>query len=350
MAPQISGDDALAIEPHLPWLAPLAGYSNIPFRLICRELGAYVACTEMVSAKGIFYSLNQKKHPSLEQINTEIGKGTWALLASPLEDNPLVIQLFGAEADIMQAATETIIELFSGRKIYFDINMGCSVPKVAKTRSGAAMLTDLPNALQVARALIKVAGPGNVGFKLRLGWLKGDDVYLDLAKQLEDAGAGWICLHPRYGKQGFTGKADWQKISILKRNISIPVVASGDLLTAQAAKDCLLQTGADAVMFARGAMNNPFIFRDFSELMKDGQISPPAPHEMIGVIKKHRDLARLWLDDRYALSQMRGFIPRYLHHFSGVKALRQSLSTCQTWDDMDIIISQWNLIIKETGA
>lgn len=340
----------LAVKPELPWLAPLAGYSNLPFRLLCRELGAYVACTEMVSSKGIFYSLNQGHRRTLQQINTEIGKGTWALLASPMEDNPLVIQLFGAEADIMQVAAETIIELFSGREIYFDLNMGCSVPKVVKTKSGAAMLEDLPNALQVAKSLISVAGPGKVGFKLRLGWLKGDDVYLDLAKQLEAVGAGWICLHPRYGKQSFTGKADWQKIAILKQNISIPVVASGDLLTAQAAKDCLMQTGADAVMFARGAMNNPFIFREFKELMEVGKISPPNLQELFESIKRHRELARLWLGDNYALSQMRGFIPRYLHHFPGVRALRQSLSACQTWSDVDIVISKWMLVVKEIGV
>lgn len=339
----------LIIQPGVPWLAPLAGYSNLPFRLLCRELGAGVTCTEMVSAKGIYYSLNQARRPTLEQINQKDGKASWSLLASPPEDDPLVIQLFGAEPEIMQAAAEAVGELFAGRDVYFDLNMGCSVPKVVKTGAGAAMLGDISNALKVAQALINVAGPGRAGFKLRLGWLKGDDVYLELAKGLEAAGAAWVSLHPRYGRQGYSGQADWAKLKKLKQAVSIPVVASGDLLSAQAAKSCLEQTGVDAVMFARGAMSNPFIFREFNQLMQGGEVTPPSAEELLEAIAKHREFARKWLDDRYALSQMRGFIPRYVHHFPGVRGLRQSLSACQTWEDMDIVISKFMLTLGEAG-
>ena len=271
----------LLIQPRLPWLAPLAGYSNLPFRLLCRRLGAAVACTEMVSAKGIYYSLypdgNRKRPvrlPELNKINDQKGKGTWALLASPEEDSPLVVQLFGAEADIVQIAAESILELFADRKVYFDLNMGCSVPKVVKTGSGAAMLSNPHNALKVARALIAAAGAGRAGFKLRLGWLNGENIYLELARELEAAGAAWITLHPRYGRQAFTGKADWSKTALLKQNLSIPVLASGDLLSASAAVECLEQSGADAVMFARGAMNNPFIFREFGQMLRGEKPSP----------------------------------------------------------------------------
>ena len=307
----------------------------------------------MVSAKGIYYSLSQLAPPLLEEVNGKGGKGgkgTWALLASPEEDDPLVVQLFGAEAEIVKAAAFAVLELFEGRNIYFDLNMGCSVPKVVKTGAGAVMLEDVPNALKVARALIEAAGPGRAGFKLRLGWLKGDDAYLDLARGLEDSGAGWITLHPRYGKQSFAGHADWAKLGLLKESIAIPVVASGDLLTAHAAKECLEQTGADAVMFARGAMNNPFIFKEFSQLMNEGKISPPTAGELLAVINRHRELAVKWQDERYALSQMRGFIPRYVHNFPGVRALRQSLSACQNWDDMDIVISEFMLALSKPGA
>lgn len=347
--PQERSGAGLVIQPTIPWLAPLAGYSNLPFRLLCRELGAGVACTEMVSAKGIYYSLNQARLPTLEQINRKAGKASWALLASPPEDGPLVIQLFGVEADIMQAAAEAIVELFTGREVYFDLNMGCSVPKVVKTGAGAAMLDDIPNALKVAKGLIAVAGPGRVGFKLRLGWLKGNDVYLDLAKGLESAGAAWVSMHPRYGRQGYSGQADWAKLKMLKQSVNIPVVASGDLLSAGAAKACLENTGVDAVMFARGAMNNPFIFREFNQLMQTGEVVPPSADELLAAIEKHRQFARAWLDDRYALSQMRGFIPRYAHHFPGVRTLRQNLSVCQTWADMDIVISKFMLTLREAG-
>ena len=351
--PRNGSKAGLVIQPDSPWLAPLAGYSNLPFRVLCRELGAGVACTEMVSAKGIYYSLEQFAPPLLEEISGKGGKGsrgTWALLASQDSDWPLVVQLFGAEAEIVKAAATAVLELFKGREIYFDLNMGCSVPKVVKTGAGAVMLEDVPNALKVARALIEAAGPGRAGFKLRLGWLKGDDVYLDVARRLEDLGAGWVTLHPRYGKQAFTGQADWAKLGRLKGSVGIPVVASGDLLTAQAAKNCLEQTGADAVMFARGAMNNPFIFREFCQLMHEGQISQPTAAELLAVISRHRELSLKWQDERYALSQMRGFIPRYVHNFPGVRALRQSLSACQNWDDMDIVISEFMLALSKPGA
>ena len=328
----------LVIAPHLPWLAPLAGYSNLPFRLVCRQFGAKVACTEMTSAKGIYYSLQQSKMPTLSSITEGRGKATWALLASTPEDTPLVIQLFGAEAEIMQVAIEAILELFKGRKIYFDLNMGCSVPKVVKTGCGAAMLRNIPNAMQVAKAMIGAAGAGNVGFKLRLGWQNGEDVYLDLAKQLEQAGAGWVALHPRYAKQGYTGKAAWPAIANLKQQLTIPVIASGDLLHARDAVACINETGADSVMFARGALTNPLIFDEYTNLLAGREIEPKTPQQLVQLIQNHITLARKFCDNRHALSQMRGFIPRYVHNFKGVRLLRQDLTTFQSWPELDIIL------------
>ena len=332
---------ALSIAPHLPWLAPLAGYSNLPFRLICRQFGAKVACTEMISAKGIYYSLQQSKMPNLSAINEGAGKATWALLASTPEDSPLVIQLFGAEPEIMQVAVEAILELFTGRKIYFDLNMGCSVPKVAKTGCGAAMLRNIPNALQVAKAMLATAGAGNVGFKLRLGWQNGDDVYLDLAKELEQAGAGWITLHPRHAKQGYAGTAHWPAIANLKQQLTIPVIASGDLLQAQHALACINETGADSVMFARGALTNPLIFDEYTQLLAGREITPKTPQQLVQLIQNHIALARKFCDNRHALSQMRGFIPRYVHNFKGVRLLRQDLTACKNWPELDNILDNF---------
>ena len=381
---------ALCIRPDRPWLAPLAGYSNLPFRLLCRELGAAAACTEMVSAKGIYYSLYPHASgacaagswpgqdaaldgsppeatdwleegqagrptlpaplPSLAEINARKGKGTWALLASPETDTPLIVQLFGAEPDTVRKAAEVVLQVFAGREIYFDLNMGCAVPKVVRTGSGAALLTDPDRAVKVAKALLDATGPGRAGFKLRLGWQNGEDVYLELARRLQDAGAAWVTLHPRYGRQGFGGRADWGRLALLKKALDIPVVASGDLLSAAAAKDCLEQSGADAVMFARGAMHNPFIFKQFRQLMAGGQVQWPEPGALLEAILRHAGLARFWLDERYALSQMRGFIPRYVHHVPGVRALRQQLTACRTWEQLEIIISQLAQHCRETGA
>ena len=153
----------LPIRPDAPWLAPLAGWSDLPFRVLCREQGAAVCCTEMVSAKGLVYGGR----------NTEDLLATTPLEGEKLEDgssvtdHPLVVQIFGAEAEFMEQA----VQILKHRGFeWFDVNMGCSVPKVTKTGAGAAMLRDIPNALRVAEAVIKAAGPGRMGFKLRLGW------------------------------------------------------------------------------------------------------------------------------------------------------------------------------------
>ncbi len=331
----------LLISPKHPWLAPLAGYSNLPFRLICRQFGATVACTEMLSAKGIYYSLQQSKQPDLKTITAGAGKATWALLASTPEDGPLVIQLFGNEPEIIQVAMQAILALFCGREIYFDLNMGCSVPKVVKTGCGAAMLRDLPNSLKVAKTMLDVAGPGKVGFKLRLGWASGENVFLNFARELERLGAGWVTLHPRYARQGYSGTAHWPAIAELKQNLTIPVVASGDLLTPQAGLDCINQTGADSVMFARGALNNPLIFNEYIDLLQGREITPKTPQQLVGLIQNHINLARKFCDNRHALSQMRGFIPRYVHNFQGGRVLRQNLTSCQNWAELDIILNNF---------
>ena len=151
MVATLPNDVFLPFAPDKPWLAPLAGWSDLPFRLLCRRFGAAVCCTEMISAKGLIY-----KSP-----------GTAELFATCPEDGPVVVQLFGSEAPFMEAAAG---QLRDKGFVWFDCNMGCSVPKVARTGSGAAMCKDIDNALSVAEALIRAAGRGRVGFKLRLGW------------------------------------------------------------------------------------------------------------------------------------------------------------------------------------
>ena len=161
----------LPLRPDAPWLAPLAGWSDLPFRLLCRELGAAVCCTEMVSAKGLVYGGRNTE----EFLASTPPEGDKLEDGSLVCDHPLVVQIFGAEAEFMEQA----VQILRHRGFcWFDVNMGCSVPKVTKTGAGAAMLRDVPNALRVAEAVIRAAGPGKVGFKLRLGWDKEHEVYV----------------------------------------------------------------------------------------------------------------------------------------------------------------------------
>lgn len=363
------------IGPEYPWLAPLAGFSDLPFRLLCRELGAAVACTEMVSAKGLILGQGKKSGATEAYLATTPPPGEDALFtplkgsapasAPPgrngteardqdrplpeklLPDRPLVVQLFGAEPSFLERAVRV---LAARGYAWFDLNMGCSVPKVGKSGSGSAMLRDIPGALATAKAMIAAAGPGRVGFKLRIGWQSGEEAYLDLAPRLEELGAGWVTLHPRYARQKFTGHADWSHIARLKKALSIPVIASGDLISARDGVRCLEETKADGVMFARGALANPAIFGEYLHLLRGGSekdcLQDAAALE--AVIRRHAALARGLMPMRLntqgleaGLLKMRTFVPRYVRRFSGARALRQALSRCESWAALDELLTDF---------
>ncbi|MDR2800086.1 MAG: tRNA-dihydrouridine synthase family protein, partial [Desulfovibrio sp.] len=234
-----------------PWLAPLAGYSDLPFRILCREFGAAVACTEMVSARGLVCGLRRRSEDGREP-------GLDLLRTHPADD-PLVVQLFGAEPEYMAAAAR---ELAGRGYTYFDLNMGCPAPKIKKSGAGAALLRDPARAALVARALFRAVGKGRAGCKLRLGADAASPVYLELGQRLADEGAAWLTLHPRHGKQGFSGVADIRAVEFLAEKVNIPVLASGDLFRAEDALK-YLDAGAAGVMFGRGALADPLIFRKY---------------------------------------------------------------------------------------
>ena len=304
--------DSLPFDREHPWLAPLAGYSDLPFRLLCRQYGAAVCVTEMVSAKGLVYR----------------SPGTGELLQSLPEDQPLVVQLFGAEASFLQRAVEMLRDVGYG---WFDLNMGCSVAKVLKQGAGAAMLGDVPNALEVARAMLQAAGPGRVGFKIRLGLDSQRHVWRDLSLRLQDLGAGWITLHPRTARQGFGGEAAHEVLAELKQALDIPLIASGDLFSARDGLRVLEQTGVDTVMYARGAMHGPAIFDDHLRLCRGEEPQPPSPAALRAMVLRHMELAQELCPGRAALWKMRSVVPRYVRSLPGVKALRLELCRCTSW-------------------
>lgn len=321
MVATLPNDVFLPFAPDKPWLAPLAGWSDLPFRLLCRRFGAAVCCTEMISAKGLIY-----KSP-----------GTAELFATCPEDGPVVVQLFGSEAPFMEAAAG---QLRDKGFVWFDCNMGCSVPKVARTGSGAAMCKDIDNALSVAEALIRAAGRGRVGFKLRLGWDEpgrspAAETWRVLAPALGGARRGWLTLHPRTAKQGFTGTARWEYLSELKALVSLPVIASGDLFTAEDGVRCLAETGVDTVMYARG----PCGIRRFSRriLICSPGVNPRLPmwRRCSPASREHARLARKLSTEKVALLKMRTIVPRYVRHIEGSKQLRADIIACRSWDDFE---------------
>lgn len=307
------------LSPRSPWLAPLAGYSDLPFRLLCREYGAACAVTEMVSAKGMIYH----------------SPGTRELLATCPADAPLVVQLFGSEPDIMARAMDTLL---SRGFEYFDLNAGCPVSKVLKTGSGAALLKDPELLVRLAGVMVRIAGAGRVGVKLRSGFSAGENTALDLARPLEDAGAAWLALHPRTARQGFSGQAQWPEIAALKARVSIPVLASGDLLDAAAARRCLEATGANGVLFARGALHDPTIFTQFLEFPSGGP--SPSGAAIAALVRRHADLMLEHGRTDRVLLRMRSILPRYIRQLPQAKALRLEMASCTTWGRFEEILGK----------
>lgn len=308
------------ITPDAPWLAPLAGYSDLPFRILVKQYGCAVGCSEMVNVKGLAFK----------------NEGTNRLLATCPEDNPMVLQLFGAEAQFFEPIMEKLVSLGYRN---FDLNAGCPVRKVLKSGSGVKLMDDLDKLVNIASIMVSKAAEhpdgGRVGIKFRLGFLNGEDVYIDLAKRLEDVGVDWVTLHPRYGKQMFMGKADWSKLALLKQAVSIPVIGSGDLFTAEAGVQCIEQTGIDAIMFARGALYDPSIFARYIALRKGEELPVRDGKFLAEIVREHIRLTKEYEGDSRSFRKIRSIIPRYAKGLKGIRALRGSLLECRNWEALE---------------
>ena len=320
----IPSDTAPPVAPDKPWLAPLAGFSDLPFRMLCREYGAAVACTEMVSAKGLVYG----------------GEGSWDLVRSiprVPEDSPLVVQVFGAEIDFIR---EAVLRLRHWGARYFDLNAGCPVKKVVKTGAGAALLQDSGRMAEILQEMVAVAGEGRVGVKIRSGWRAAEFVSR-AASRLDGLGLGWVGLHPRSAGQGLSGNADWSHLPLLREQVpEVPLLASGDLHTAADGRDCLAGSSADGVMYARGAMANPAVFRDHHRMVDDGgdRSAGTDNADRLEVAHRHIHLCRRYADSRKNLLKMRTILPRYLKGFPGASAVRSRLVRASSWEEIESLL------------
>ncbi len=236
-------------------MAPMAGYTDLPFRLLVRRLGCELACTEMISAEGLVRRISL----------------TWSILKTHREDHPLSVQLFGSRPEVMAQAA--CLAEGAGADI-IDINMGCSVKKVAKSGSGAALLKNLRQAEGVIKA-VRRATRLPLTVKFRSGWKEEDPTYLSLARIAEDSGADALILHPRYAVQGFTGQADWSVLTELKEQVQIPVIGSGDIQSPGQALSLKRQTGCDGIMIGRQALRTPWIFSQIRAMEADGVPAQP---------------------------------------------------------------------------
>jgi tRNA-dihydrouridine synthase B len=260
--------------PNRYFLAPLAGVSDWPFRLLCREQGAAIAHTEMISSHGLVHG----------------GDQTLTYLERPADERPFGVQVFGHDLDILAAGARVAVEKY-GPVDSVDINMGCPVKKVCGHGAGAAMLKDPQLVERAVRKVVDAVHPIPVTVKLRAGWDEEHKNAPEVAKACEQGGAVGVGLHPRTRAQMYRGRADWDVITRTKRAVGISVWGSGDLFTAEAAHRMLRETGADAARIARGACGYPWIFRELIALERGLPVPEVTLHEWRETILRHVHLA-----------------------------------------------------------
>ncbi|HPO74166.1 MAG TPA: tRNA dihydrouridine synthase DusB [Armatimonadota bacterium] len=287
-------------------LAPMAGFTHYPFRLLCREQGAGLVCSEFVSSHGLVRRM----------------KNTWVLVDLHDDERPVSVQIFGADPAVMADAARMIED--AGADI-IDINMGCWVPKVSKTGAGAALLRSPETASAVMRAVAEaVRVPVTV--KIRMGWTGQNLTGIDIARLAEDAGIRLITIHARPATRGYAGNADWDYIAQLKASVSIPVVGNGDVRSPEDALRMFRHTGCDAVMIGRGALGNPWLFRRCLAFLRTGDPGPePGVQERMETAARHVRLALAEGPEEVVIREMRAHLAHYVKGFPGAAPLRERL-------------------------
>jgi nifR3 family TIM-barrel protein len=272
-------------------MAPMAGITNLPFRLMVKSLGAGLVTTEMVSAMGLIQGR----------------KKTLDYLTSSKEEKPLAVQIFGSEPDAMSRAAQRVVD--HGADIV-DINMGCPVRKVVRTGAGAALLKDLDRAAALVTA-VRCACTVPLTVKIRAGWSPERPVACRLARIIEDCGADALTVHARYATQGFSGQADWPLIRQVKEHVAIPVIGNGDVFDAARALRMRKETGCDGVMIGRGAVGKPWIFDQVLRLERGLPAAEPHLSARRHLIMEHFHLLSNAMGEHRAARAMRGLLLWY---------------------------------------
>ena len=296
-------------------LGPMAGVTDLPFRVLCHEQGAGLVCTEMVSAKAILYK----------------NRNTQALMRTDPTEHPVSLQLFGSDPDSVSEAAAMIEDLpFE----ILDFNMGCPVPKVVNNMEGSALMKDPKRGAAIISAVVKrIRKPVTV--KIRKGFNLDSVNAVEVAKRMEDAGVSAIAVHGRTREQYYSGEADWEIIRQVKNAVSIPVIGNGDVDSPRKAEKMMRETGVDGVMIARAARGNPWIFHQVIHYLETGEIiSKAAPKEVYDMILRQMDLMVQYKGEYTGIREMRKHISWYTAGFPNSASLRRRINEADTGDEM----------------
>ena len=303
-------------------LAPMAGVTDLPFRILCSEQGAGLICTEMVSAKAISFH----------------NKNTEALLETAPEERPVSLQLFGSDPDIISQMAACIEERPFD---ILDINMGCPVPKVAGNGEGSALMRNPKLVEQIISKTVRaIRKPVTV--KMRKGFTQSEVNAVEIAKIAEAAGASAIAVHGRTRDQYYSGNADWEIIRQVKEAVNIPVIGNGDVDSPQKARAMLDETGCDAVMIGRAVRGNPWIFRQVSEYLTTGiLLPPPGQQEVLEMMLRHARMQLEYKGEYTGIREMRKHVSWYTAGFPNSSRLRAAINMVETYEQLETLLRMY---------
>ena len=299
-------------------LGPMAGVSDLPFRRLCKEMGASLLVTEMVSAKAIYFK----------------NKNTEPLMKIDKDEHPVALQLFGSDPDIIALIAAQI----ENRDFdIFDFNMGCPVPKIVNNGEGSALMKNPKLVEEILSKLVKsVKKP--VTLKIRKGFNEDNINAVEIAKIAEASGVSAIAVHARTREQYYSGKADWNIIKAVKSTVNIPVIGNGDVTDGKSAEEMYEYTGCDGIMIARAARGNPWIFREIRDYFCSKTVEKPAKDEVIDMILKHCRLQMEYDDEIMAVRKMRKHVAWYTHGMKGSSTLRDRVNHIESYNELEHLL------------
>ncbi|MCD7743747.1 MAG: tRNA dihydrouridine synthase DusB [Lachnospiraceae bacterium] len=302
-------------------LAPMAGVTDLPFRLLCRGQGAGLVCSEMVSAKAIYYK----------------NKNTDSLLTTSPDERPVSIQLFGSDPDIISEMAAAIEDRPFD---ILDFNLGCPVPKVTRNGEGSALMQNPKLVEEILTKMVR-AVKKPVTVKIRKGFSEEEINAVEIARIAEASGVSAVAVHGRTREQFYSGKADWDIIRRVKEAVKIPVIGNGDIDSPQAAKQMLEETGCDGIMVGRAARGNPWLFHQIQAYLEDGTLLPPPTHDEVKrMMLRHIRMQVAFKGEYTGIREMRSHISWYTAGFPNSSRLRAAVNQVETQTELETLLDE----------